>query len=218
MDIVFEDESILVCYKPAGIATQTKSVGEKDMLSLVNNYLAGNNEAPTAHVVHRLDQPVEGIMVFAKTAEAANKLTKQITEHTFRKKYYAIINRESFPDEGELVDYLVKDNRTNLSKVVKETDPRAKKAILRYRVVEQWDDRKLLDIDLYTGRHHQIRAQLASRTAPILGDVKYGGVSTGHNLALCSYFIGFNHPVTGERMGFDVRPKGEEFADSKVTG
>ena len=218
MDIVFEDESILVCYKPAGIATQTKSVGEKDMLSLVNNYLAGNNEAPTAHVVHRLDQPVEGIMVFAKTAEAANKLTKQITEHTFRKKYYAIINRESFPDEGELVDYLVKDNRTNLSKVVKETDPRAKKAILRYRVVEQWDDRKLLDIDLYTGRHHQIRTQLASRTAPILGDVKYGGVSTGHNLALCSYFIGFNHPVTGERMGFDVRPKGEEFADSKVTG
>ena len=218
MDIIFEDESILVCYKPAGIATQTKSVGEKDMLSLVNNYLAGNNEAPTAHVVHRLDQPVEGIMVFAKTAEAANKLTKQITEHTFRKKYYAIINRESFPDEGELVDYLVKDNRTNLSKVVKETDPRAKKAILRYRVVEQWDDRKLLDIDLYTGRHHQIRAQLASRTAPILGDVKYGGVSTGHNLALCSYFIGFNHPVTGERMGFNVRPKGEEFADSKVAG
>jgi len=218
MDIIFEDESILVCYKPAGIATQTKSVGEKDMLSLVNNYLAGNNEAPTAHVVHRLDQPVEGIMVFAKTAEAANKLTKQITEHTFKKKYYAIINRESFPDEGELVDYLVKDNRTNLSKVVKETDPRAKKAILRYRVVEQWDDRKLLDIDLYTGRHHQIRTQLASRTAPILGDVKYGGVSTGHNLALCSYFIGFNHPVTGERMGFDVRPKGEEFADSKVTG
>lgn len=218
MDIIFEDESILVCYKPAGIATQTKSVGEKDMLSLVNNYLAGNNEAPTARVVHRLDQPVEGIMVFAKTAEAANKLTKQITEHTFKKKYYAIINRESFPDEGELVDYLVKDNRTNLSKVVKETDPRAKKAILRYRVVEQWDDRKLLDIDLYTGRHHQIRTQLASRTAPILGDVKYGGVSTGHNLALCSYFIGFNHPVTGERMGFDVRPKGEEFADSKVAG
>ena len=218
MDIIFEDESILVCYKPAGIATQTKSVGEKDMLSLVNNYLAGNNEAPAARVVHRLDQPVEGIMVFAKTAEAANKLTKQITEHTFKKKYYAIINRESFPDEGELVDYLVKDNRTNLSKVVKETDPRAKKAILRYRVVEQWDDRKLLDIDLYTGRHHQIRTQLASRTAPILGDVKYGGVSTGHNLALCSYFIGFNHPVTGERMGFDVRPKGEEFADSKVAG
>jgi len=218
MDVLFEDESIIVCYKPAGVATQTKNIGEQDMLSLVNNYLASKNEKPTAHVVHRLDQPVEGVMVFAKTADAANKLTKQITEHTFKKKYYAIISREAFPNEGELTDYLVKDNRTNLSKVVKESDPRAKKAVLRYRVVEQWDDRKLLDIDLYTGRHHQIRIQLASRTAPIIGDVKYGGVSTGHNLALCSHYIGFNHPVTGERMEFDIKPKGEDFEDSRIAG
>ena len=212
MDVLFEDDSIIVCYKPAGVATQTKNIGEQDMLSLVNNYLASKNEK------HRLDQPVEGVMVFAKTADAANKLTKQITEHTFKKKYYAIISREAFPNEGELTDYLVKDNRTNLSKVVKESDPRAKKAVLRYRVVEQWDDRKLLDIDLYTGRHHQIRIQLASRTAPIIGDVKYGGVSTGHNLALCSHYIGFNHPVTGERMGFDIKPKGEDFEDSRIAG
>ena len=218
MDVLFEDDSIIVCYKPAGVATQTKNIGEQDMLSLVNNYLASKNEKPTAHVVHRLDQPVEGVMVFAKTADAANKLTKQITEHTFKKKYYAIISREAFPNEGELTDYLVKDNRTNLSKVVKESDPRAKKAVLRYRVVEQWDDRKLLDIDLYTGRHHQIRIQLASRTAPIIGDVKYGGVSTGHNLALCSHYIGFNHPVTGERMEFDIKPKGEDFEDSRIAG
>jgi len=218
MDIIFEDDSIIVCYKPAGVATQTKSIGEKDMVSEINNYLASKNEKPTAHVVHRLDQPVEGVMVFAKTSEVANKLTKQITDHIFSKKYYAIISRESFPDEGELVDYLVKDNRTNLSKVVKESDPRAKKAILRYRAVDHWDDKKLLDIDLFTGRHHQIRIQLASRTAPIVGDVKYGGISTGHNLALCSYHIGFNHPVTGERMGFDIKPKGADFADSKVAG
>jgi 23S rRNA pseudouridine1911/1915/1917 synthase len=218
MDVIFEDDSIIVCYKPAGLATQTKNIGEKDMVSEVNNYLVSNNQKPTAHVVHRLDQPVEGIMVFAKNSDAANKLTKQITDHTFKKKYYAIISRESFPDEGELTDYLVKDNRTNLSRVVKDTDPRAKKAVLRYRVIEQWDDKKLLDIDLYTGRHHQIRTQLASRTAPIVGDVKYGGVSTGHSLALCSHFIGFNHPVTGERMGFDIKPKGEDFLDSKVAG
>ena len=215
MDVIFEDESILVCYKPAGVATQTRNIGEKDMVSEVNNYLVSKGEKPTAHVVHRLDQPVEGVMVFAKTAEAANKLTKQITEHNFKKKYYAIISRESFPDEGELTDYLVKDNRTNLTKVVKETDPRAKKAVLRYKVVDQWDDRKLLDIDLFTGRHHQIRTQLASRTAPIIGDVKYGGVSTGHNLALCSHYIGFKHPVTGEPMEFEIKPKGEDFLDSK---
>ena len=216
MDVLFEDDSILVCYKPAGMATQTKNIGEKDMESEVNNYLASEHQPPSAKVVHRLDQPVEGVMVFAKNSDAASKLTKQITEHTFKKKYYAIINREAFPNEGELVDYLVKDNRTNLSKVVKDGDPRGKKAILRYRVVEQWDDKKLLDIDLFTGRHHQIRIQLASRTAPIVGDVKYGGISTGHNLALCSYHIGFNHPVTGEKMAFDIKPKGEDFLDSKI--
>ncbi len=216
MKILYEDDSIIVCYKPAGVATQTQNIGEQDMVSLLNNHLAEKGEKPSIHVVHRLDQPVEGVMVFAKSSEAANKLTKEIADHTFKKKYYAIINREAFPNEGELVDYLVKDNRTNLSKVVKENDPRAKKAVLRYRVVEEWDDRKLLDIDLFTGRHHQIRIQLASRTAPIVGDVKYGGVSTGHSLALCSHHIGFIHPTTGEKMGFDIKPLGEDFRDSKV--
>ena len=131
MNIIYEDDSILVCYKPAGVATQTKSIGQQDMVSLLNNYLAEKGEKPTIRVVHRLDQPVEGIMVFAKSQEAANKLTKQITDHVFTKKYYAIISRESFPDEGELVDYLVKDNRTNLSKIVRDNDPRAKKAVLK---------------------------------------------------------------------------------------
>lgn len=216
MNIIYEDDSIIVCYKPAGVATQTKNIGEQDMVSLLNNYLAEKGEKTTIHVVHRLDQPVEGVMVFAKTKEAANNLTKQITEHIFQKHYYAIITRESFPSEGDLVDYLVKDNRTNLSKVVKESDPRAKKASLKYHTVDEWDDRKLLDIELYTGRHHQIRIQLASRTAPILGDVKYGGVSTGHNLALCSYSIGFRHPKSGETVSYSIKPQGEDFKDSKI--
>ena len=215
MDVIFEDESILVCYKPAGVATQTRNIGEKDMVSEVNNYLVSKGEKPTAHVVHRLDQPVEGVMVFAKTKEAASALTKQLTSHNFQKRYYAIITRESFPDEGHLVDYIVKDNRTNLSKVVSKSDPRAKKAELKYRTIDRWDDRKLLDIELFTGRHHQIRLQLASRTAPILGDAKYGGISTGRNLALCSWFISFTHPTTGASMTFTVKPKGEDFLDSK---
>ena len=218
MEVLYEDESIIVCYKPAGLATQTRNIGEKDMESELSNYLKANGESPEIHVVHRLDQPVEGVMVFAKTKEAANNLTKQIADHSFKKHYYAIITRESFPDEGDLVDYLVKDNRTNLSKVVKESDPRAKKASLRYHTVDEWDDRKLLDIELFTGRHHQIRIQLASRTAPILGDVKYGGVSTGHNLALCSYSIGFTHPTSGAPVLFKVKPKGEDFLDSKIAG
>ena len=216
VDVIFEDASILVCYKPAGVATQTRNIGEKDMESEISNYLKGKGESPEIHVVHRLDQPVEGVMVFAKTKEAANNLTKQIAEHSFKKRYYAIITRESFPEEGQLVDYLVKDNRTNLSKVVKESDPRAKRAELEYHTIDQWDDRKLLDIELHTGRHHQIRIQLASRTAPILGDVKYGGAATGRNLSLCSWFIGFTHPTTGESMSFKCTPRGEDFKDSKV--
>ncbi|MBR5638110.1 MAG: RNA pseudouridine synthase [Pseudobutyrivibrio sp.] len=216
MEVLFEDDSIVVCYKPAGLATQTRNIGEKDMESELSNYLKSKGESPEIHVVHRLDQPVEGVMVFAKTRAAANNLTKQIAEHHFKKHYYAIITRESFPDEGDLVDYLVKDNRTNLSKVVSENDPRAKKASLKYHTVDAWDDRKLLDVELFTGRHHQIRIQLASRTAPILGDVKYGGVSTGRNLALCSYSIGFTHPTSGEDVLFKVKPKGEDFLDSKI--
>lgn len=218
MDVIYEDKSILVCYKQAGIATQTRNIGEKDMESEISNYLKDKGESSEIHVVHRLDQPVEGVMVFAKTKYAANKLSKQIAEHSFKKRYYAIITRESFPEDGTLVDYLVKDSRTNLSKVVKESDPRAKKAELQYHTVDQWDDKKVLDIELHTGRHHQIRTQLASRTAPILGDVKYGGVSTGHSLALCSWFISFTHPTTGESVTFTCKPKGEDFQDSKVVG
>jgi 23S rRNA pseudouridine1911/1915/1917 synthase len=216
MDVIFEDDSILVCHKPAGLATQTKNIGEKDMESEALKYLKEKGKKPEIHIVHRLDQPVEGVMVLAKTKEAAAKLTKQLADHNFKKRYYAIITRESFPEEGHLIDYIVKDNRTNLSKVVGQNDPRAKKAELEYHTIDQWDDRKLLDIELFTGRHHQIRLQLASRTAPILGDVKYGGVKTGHNLALCSWFISFTHPTTGEAMIFTVKPKGVDFADSKV--
>lgn len=216
MDVIYEDDSILVCHKPAGLATQTKNIGEKDMESEALKYLKTKGEKPEIHIVHRLDQPVEGVMVLAKTKEAAAKLTKQLSDHNFKKRYYAIITRESFPEEGHLIDYIVKDNRTNLSKVVGQSDPRAKKAELEYHTIDQWDDKKLLDIELFTGRHHQIRLQLASRTAPILGDVKYGGVSTGRNLALCSWFISFKHPTTGKSMTFEVKPKGEDFADSKI--
>ena len=216
MDVIFEDNSIFVCYKPVGVATQTRNIGEKDMESEISNYLKANGQSPEIHVVHRLDQPVEGVMVFAKTKEAANNLGKQIANHDFKKHYYAIITRQSFPEEGDLVDYLVKDSRTNLSKVVAEGSPRAKKASLKYHTVDTWDDKKLLDVELFTGRHHQIRIQLASRTAPILGDVKYGGVSTGRNLALCSWSIGFKHPDTGDAMIFECKPKGEDFRDSKI--
>jgi len=216
LEILFEDKDIIVCYKPAGVATQTKSVGQKDMVTMLCNHLSENGEKPEVHVIHRLDQPVEGVMIFAKNQEASAKLTKQVTDRVFKKKYYAIITRETFPDEGTLEDYMVKDMRANTSKVVSSDNPRAKKAVLKYKIVDEWDTRRMAEVDLLTGRHHQIRLQFASRTAPLLGDVKYGGESTGRNLALCSYYIKFTHPRTGEEQEFTITPKGEDFKDSSL--
>ena len=212
-EIIYKDDDIIVAYKPAGLATQTKSVSEQDLYTKLRNILKDAGEMDEIFVVHRLDQPVEGLVVFGRNKAAASNLSKQISEHFFNKKYYAVISRESFPEDGILEDYMVKDMRTNMSKIVTDKNPRGKYAKLSYRTVSSWDDKKLLDITLFTGRHHQIRLQLASRTAPIVGDVKYGGPSTGRPIALCSYAISFEHPVTGEVKSFNIIPKGDDFKE-----
>lgn len=212
LEVVFEDEDILVCYKPAGIATQTSDTVEQDMVSLIRNYRKAKEEDIYVGVIHRLDQPVEGLLVFAKNAAAAAILCKELKEVQFAKKYLAIVTREHIPKQGVLEDYIVKDGRSGRAMIVEENNPRAKKARLSYEVVSKVDDRSLLKITLETGRFHQIRVQLASRTAPILGDVKYGGTKTGQPLCLCAYQLKFTHPVTGEGMAFEIAPKGEEFA------
>ena len=211
LEVLFEDEDLLVCYKPAGIATQTAKTTEQDMVSLIRNYRADKGEDTYVGVIHRLDQPVEGVLVFAKNAAAAAILCKELKQRQFAKYYYAIVTRENLPPSGVLEDYVVKDGRKNRAMIVKESHPRGKKAVLHYQVVNKIDDRSLLDIRLDTGRFHQIRVQLAGRTAPILGDVKYGGTKTGQPLCLCSYRLQFTHPVSEEGMDFVIRPKGTEF-------
>ena len=215
-EIIFEDNSIIVCYKPAGFATQTKNVAEQDMVSFLQNYRASKGENTYIGVITRLDQPVEGVLVFAKTKEAAAKLSKYLQQHIMAKKYYAVVTRAGLPESGTMVDYIVKDSVKSRAKVVNESDPRAKRAELRYKAVDQVDDRTLLDIELITGRFHQIRCQLASRTAPILGDVKYGGTRTGEPLCLASYEISFLHPDTGEQMNYVVKPRGNGFKDFNI--
>lgn len=212
-EVLHEDEDIIVCYKPAGLATQNAKTMEADMESLLKNYRKEKGEEPYIGVIQRLDQPVEGVLCFGKTKEATENLTRQLREHRITKKYYAIITRGNLPKEATLEDYLVKDGRKGRAMVVSESDPRAKKARLSYRVVSEVDDMRLLDITLETGRFHQIRAQLASRTAPIYGDVKYGGVSTGRPLCLCAYQSRFLHPKTGQPLEYTINPKGEDFAD-----
>ena len=171
--ILFEDEQIIVCEKPAGVAVQTKRLGQADMESLLKNRRAGKGEPPYIGVVHRLDQPVCGVMVFAKTKESAAALGRQIASGKADKFYYAVTDGVPEAGKGQLTDYLLRDGRTNTSAVVESSTPGAKRAELSYEILEQKNGRAVLRIHLGTGRHHQIRAQLAHAGMPIVGDRKY---------------------------------------------
>lgn len=206
--IIYEDESLIVCRKPAGMAVQTKKLGQADMESLLKNYRADKGEPPYIGVVHRLDQPVEGVMVFAKTKETAAALSRQIAAKLADKCYYAVVEGVPEKQRKTLVDYLVRDGRTNTSSVVMRGTPEAKRAELSYEVAEQDGKRAVLRIRLETGRHHQIRVQLAHAGLPIVGDRKYNFkeniAPSGGGLMLCSYKIGFKHPKTHKNLVFEI--------------
>ena len=192
-DIIYEDNDIIICYKPAGIATQTRRIGQQDMESFIRNYRAAKNEPPYVGIVHRLDQPVEG--------EDNKEDNHDLAWHT-------------------LTDYISFDKRTNTSKITSEKDRLAKKAVLQYRIISNECNKTEFDIKLLTGRHHQIRLQLANIGYPLIGDTKYGktvsnnsgtgsksgrtGGGVREQLALCSYKIVFDHPATGERLTFEL--------------
>ena len=229
-NIVFEDEHIIVAYKPAGIATQTARLGQQDMVSELKNYLARKPEnkgkgEPYLGLVHRLDQPVAGILAFAKTKQAAASLSKQITEGTFHKYYYAVVYGRPETENGTLSDYLYKDGKTNMSMVVKKDFPDAKEARLSYMekktlmVLEAQQEATLMEIELFTGRHHQIRVQMANAEMPLLGDSKYGTEESKEfsreigcrNVALCACKLVFKHPATNKEVCFEKDPEEEIF-------
>ena len=229
--IIYEDGHILVAHKPAGLATQSAKVGQPDMVSELKNYLSrqqagvmkqqmqkGKNPVPYLGIIHRLDQPVEGLLVFAKTKDAAGKLSVQLTGGTLNKQYYALVCTKPSEESGELVDYLCKEG--NLAKVSHSRDAEAKKAVLQYKVLsdiqtEEGERVSLLDVHIDTGRFHQIRVQLAKAGWPILGDGKYGnehslGVSRSlkiRTVALYAYKLEFRHPDTGRQLEFSIEPK-----------
>lgn len=208
LSILYEDEELLVCRKPAGVAVQTKKLGQADMESLLKNYRVARGEQPYIGVVHRLDQPVEGVMVFAKTKEAAAALGCQIAAKFADKCYYALVDGAPEKKRGTLVDYLVRDGRTNTSSVAECGTKDAKRAELSYEVTEQKSGRAVLKIRLETGRHHQIRVQLAHAGMPIVGDRKYNFkeniAPSGEGLCLCSYRIGFRHPKSHKNLAFEI--------------
>lgn len=220
-EILYEDNNLIVCYKPAGVATQTKRLGQQDMESLLKNHVAvelrklNKNVPPYIGVVHRLDQPVEGVMVYAKNQKAAAALSKQVQERSIGKNYYALVQLpegKTFAEatgltpEGTKEDFMTFDRRTNVSRIVPKGTKDAKKAVLDYRVIAENEGRALLDITLHTGRHHQIRLQMAGMGTPIVGDAKYGSKEAGQ-LGLCSYRIAFVSPTDGQEKEYRIIPE-----------
>ena len=220
--IIHEDEYIIVCYKPAGIPTQTSKLGEQDMVSLLKNYLYKSQKEkkePYIAVVHRLDQPVEGLLVFAKTSFAAKELNKGLQGTGFGKYYKAVLRGVPKEESGTLEDYLVKDGRTNTSRIALASEADAKKARLSYEVLatgqDDGRDISLVKVKLETGRHHQIRVQMANMGCPIWGDSKYNTASMQdrrwRQIALCAYRLEFFHPKTKRMLVFEIEPEGEGF-------
>lgn len=213
LEIIFEDKDIIICRKPAGVATQTKRLGQQDMESLLKNYRAKKGEPPYIGVVHRLDQPVEGIMVFAKNQQAAGNLSKQVQQRVIGKYYYAVSEYAPKLTSGILENYLLTDKSSNYTKVVDEEIVNTKFAKLEYEVVETKENKTLFDIKLHTGRQHQIRVQMAHMGCPLMGDSKYGEGKAGDTLALCSYKLEFEHPTKKIPMKFEIQPQGKVFIE-----
>lgn len=229
--IVYEDREILIACKPAGLAVQTAKIGSPDMVSELKNYLVrgAQKQSPYLGVVHRLDQPVEGLLVFAKTKQSAAALTKQLSSGTLRKQYRAVICGKPSRAEGSLVDYLYKA-ADNTARILQEGDAHyaeAKKAVLHYKLVKtiskvvdgEAQELSLLEITIETGRFHQIRAQMANAGMALMGDAKYAGEAVKQlsrqlgisNAALCACKIGLKHPVTGKELHFETAPQGKAF-------
>lgn len=213
IEIVHEDDAVIVCHKYSGIAVQTAAPGQADMVSELKKHLAKQGGCnPYLAVIHRLDQPVEGLLVFAKTEAAAAALSKQVQDHAFTKEYTALVYGKMPQQQDELTDHLVKDARSNTSRVVSEKDKNGKRSVLHYEVIEETEKTQTLRILLKTGRHHQIRVQLSHAGCPILGDTRYGTEEAKRyaseqgvrKLCLCASRLEFTHPVTGKRMEYSI--------------
>lgn len=213
LNILFEDDHVLVVKKDAGIPVQAGKMRIMDLQGLIKNELYRRNRKggePYLGLIHRLDQPVEGVMVFAKTPFAAGALSEQVTDGRMKKHYLALLCGKPSEDSGKLVDYLVKDGRTNTSSVVKEQNKDAKRAELNYLVLKRYEETTLVEVELITGRHHQIRVQMANAGWPLYGDTKYNPrfqeVMEHVQTALCAYKLSFVHPKTKKVMEFCIEP------------
>ena len=210
LTILYEDNQIIVVIKPQNVPTQADDSNDKDMLSMVKDYIKQKYNKPGEAfigLVHRLDRPTGGIMVFARNSKAANRLTEQFKTHSVEKVYYAITNGVVKVRTQRLVNYLKKDTKENIVKIVPMSETGAKKAELVYNYLADDGKQSLLEVKILTGRSHQIRLQLANIGHSLVGDVKYGkekGMTS--KLGLWAGKLAFDHPTTKERMVFMACP------------
>ena len=211
INIIYEDNHLLIVEKPINVIVQEDNTKDKDLLTILKEYIKEKYNKPGnvyLGLVHRLDRPVGGIMVFARTSKAASRLSEQIRNKTFKKKYLAVVDGKFEQKQGTLENYLYKDERNNISKVVAKDKKNAKLASLDYEVLN-YDDKRdlsLVKINLHTGRHHQIRVQMANFGHSLYGDQKYGSRGKNKQIRLWAYEVSFIHPVQKEEVKFTDYP------------
>lgn len=203
MNIIYEDNHLLVVDKPINIPMQEDSSKDEDLLTICKKYIKEKYNKPGnvyLGLVHRLDRPVSGVCVFAKTSKAAGRLTKQIQNNDFKKEYLAVVEDNNIDENGHFEDYLLKDEKTNTVSINKN----GKFAALDYDIIKRKDNLALVKINLITGRSHQIRVQFSSRNHSLWGDQKYNKNATvGQQIALHAHSITFLHPITNEELHFE---------------
>ena len=212
LNVLYEDNHIIVVVKPVNIPSQGDKTGDEDMLTIIKEYIKEKYNKPGEvylGLIHRLDRPTGGVMVFARTSKAASRLSEQVREKTMHKKYLCIVDGKMESNTGSMRDYLLKNEKTNTSKVVKEGTKNAKEALLDYEVVKYNDEinMSVVKVDLHTGRHHQIRVQLSNMGHSICGDQKYGTRGRGKQISLWAYKLTIEHPITKEEISFTDLPE-----------
>lgn len=208
--ILHEDNHVIVVLKPQNIPSCEDESKDKDMLTMIKDYIKVKYDKPGnvyLGLVHRLDRPTGGVMVFAKSSKAAARLSEQIKNGDFEKRYFAVVVGRPKEEKATLTHYMKKNAINNMVYICPPTVSGAKFAELEYSLVEKTETLSLVDVKLHTGRSHQIRVQMNAIGTPIYGDMRYGGEKAiKGNLALWAYYLSFTHPVSKERMVFRVQP------------
>lgn len=208
--IIYEDNHIIVVIKPQNISVQADSSGDLDMLTMIKEFIKVRDKKPGnvyLGLVHRLDRPTGGVMVFAKTSKSASRLSNELKAKQLKKKYLCVVCGRPKIVENRLTTYLKKDEKNNIVHIAPQTEDGSKEAILDYKVLSTKNKLSLIEVNLITGRSHQIRVQMSKQLGvPIFADLKYGDNEHIGQLALWAYQLEFVHPVTKEIMKFKVAP------------